>query len=110
MRLVRFANGVATYLNEPECDLSYKGCMKRARVFYNVHGCASYYACNTCGNMLAAQMLKSFTEHDKLFCKACGKQVSLRGGYITITDIKEEKSRNEKKTTGRKPGESGSTT
>lgn len=97
MRLVRFAKGFATYLNEPECELEYKGCRKRASAFYNIHGCASYYACTLCGNALAAQMLRSFIAHERLTCKRCGKDVTKLRGYLSITELKEE---NEKKPTG----------
>lgn len=99
-RLVRFSKQVAAYLEEPQCDLEYKGCTRRADTFYDVHGCANYYACSNCGNMLAAQMLKSFTTHKVLRCKKCESDVSAYG-FVTITELNmKEENEKKKKSTG----------
>jgi hypothetical protein len=89
MELVSFGEELTVDLQTPQCDLEYDKCTGVAEVFYDVHGCAQYYACGYCDRVLAATMLHSFIKYEKLECKVCGKMVSLPG-YVKIVKLKEE--------------------
>lgn len=72
MEKVAVTDDWAIHLGIPACDLGWEGCTGTATVGVRVHGCAFYYACDSCHRHVLGNIAESFRRFETLCCGRCG--------------------------------------
>lgn len=73
-------------LETPACELKWEGCTGDAAAAFRVHGCAFYYTCQNCRDIILKRIKCNFLRFRQMKCSSCGMEFT-QGSYFNMTNL-----------------------